>query len=137
MNSGVVIGLAGCSIGTLLGLLSVWNLNPVLQYLGIELFPSDLFDLQTVPYEIDPQWILGIALSAFALSQQERADIHMQGVQKAAARVAERTRIFAGLRDMLDKAEAAIRKLEEARLTADHAQVASDRTAADQAMLED
>ena len=65
---GVVIGLAGCSIGTLLGLLSVWNLNPVLQYLGIELFPSDLFDLQTVPYEIDPQWILGIALSAFALT---------------------------------------------------------------------
>ena len=65
---GVVIGLAGCSIGTLLGLLSVWNVNPVLQYLGIALFPSDLFDLQTVPYEIDPQWILGIALSAFALT---------------------------------------------------------------------
>ena len=65
---GLVIGLVGCSLGTLLGLLSVWNLNPILSALGIELFPRDLFDLREVPYEIDEWWVLGIAASSFALT---------------------------------------------------------------------
>ena len=68
----VVIGTIGCSLGLTAGLLSVHYLNDVndwsLSNFGVALFPPRLYDLDQIPYRIEPAWIIQVMVAAFALS---------------------------------------------------------------------
>ncbi|MEQ1634188.1 MAG: FtsX-like permease family protein, partial [Planctomycetota bacterium] len=69
---GMVIGAFGVLSGVVLGLVTLWNLNPLNDWLfeniGFELFPRTLFDLPKVPYRIETPWLVGVAVSAFVLT---------------------------------------------------------------------
>ncbi|MGE3173588.1 MAG: ABC transporter permease [Planctomycetota bacterium] len=69
---GLVIGAVGAGAGVLLGLLTLWQLNAMNEWLfahiGFELFPRTLFDLPKVPYRVDPEWVVGVAVFAFLLT---------------------------------------------------------------------
>lgn len=69
---GFVVALIGTGLGVLLGLLSVWNLNRVNEWLygnlGWELFPRNLFDLDGIPVRLEPGWIVSVAVGALLLS---------------------------------------------------------------------
>lgn len=69
---GMVIGAFGVLSGVGLGLVTLWNLNPLNDWLfeniGFELFPRTLFDLPKVPYRIETPWLVGVAVSAFVLT---------------------------------------------------------------------
>lgn len=65
---GFVTGLLGCLSGALLGAVTTLNLNPILDFLGIQLFPPDMYDLKEVPARLDPLWLLQVTTGAFVLS---------------------------------------------------------------------
>ena len=69
---GMVIGAFGVVGGVGLGLATLWNLNPINDWLfesiGFELFPRTLFDLPKVPYRIETPWLVGVAAAAFVLT---------------------------------------------------------------------
>jgi len=69
---GTVVAAIGTALGVGFGLLSAVALNPVNDWLreqfGIELFPSHLFDLQRIPCDIDPGWVLLVVVFAILLA---------------------------------------------------------------------
>lgn len=69
---GTVIGVLGCALGVVAGVLSLHWLNPVNDWLsrqfGVELFPATMFDLPQIPYVIDPGWLAGIPIAALGLT---------------------------------------------------------------------
>ncbi len=69
---GVVVAAAGGALGTALGLLSARHLNDVNDWcrdrFGLELFPTELYDLRTIPYRIEPDWVATVLAGAFALA---------------------------------------------------------------------
>ncbi|MEM7203784.1 MAG: FtsX-like permease family protein [Planctomycetota bacterium] len=68
---GGVIGAGGCGLGLAAGLLSSHYLNDVNDWLrrsfGLELFPTDLYDLDRIPYRIELPWVLQVLAGAFVL----------------------------------------------------------------------
>ena len=69
---GIVVAAVGGATGVVLGVLSARYLNDVNDWfrarLGLELFPTDLYDLQSIPYRLDADWIATVVLTAFALA---------------------------------------------------------------------
>ncbi len=69
---GFVIGLLGSLSGTALGILSVIELNPINDWMtrtfGVALFDHSLFDLPEIPYQLEPMWIIKVAVLALAMS---------------------------------------------------------------------
>lgn len=90
---GMVIGVVGCCSGAALGVLSLWYLNPVNDWMsatfGVELFSRALFDLPQIPYRIEAGWVLLVVAAAFALTLlvawlPARKAAHMHPVQALA-----------------------------------------------------
>ena len=69
---GIVIGSLGVAMGVGLGLLTLGNLNGINDWLfeqtGFELFPRTLFDLPKVPYRIEAEWTIAVAIGSFLLT---------------------------------------------------------------------
>ena len=59
-------------MGVGLGLLTLGNLNGINDWLfeqtGFELFPRTLFDLPKVPYRIEAEWTIAVAIGSFLLT---------------------------------------------------------------------
>lgn len=70
--SGLVVGVVGCVLGVASGVLSAYYLNDVNDWsrrqLGLELFPTDLYMLDRVPYRIEPLWIAQVAITALVVA---------------------------------------------------------------------
>ena len=69
---GTVVAGVGCTLGAGLGLLSAHYLNDVNDWFrtnfNLELFPTDLYDLDRIPYRIDVDWVSQVLGAAFLLS---------------------------------------------------------------------
>jgi ABC-type lipoprotein release transport system permease subunit len=69
---GAAIGLTGCVLGLLAGYFSSIHLNDVNQWFlrqfEVELFPTAIYKLREVPYELDPLWMGQVAVIAMSLS---------------------------------------------------------------------
>lgn len=69
---GIIIGTLGTAIGFVLGLLVVWNLNPIAdtikQLTGWHPFPADVYLLEKIPADFDLQTGIVISLSSIAVS---------------------------------------------------------------------
>ena len=72
LTCGTTIGVLGCALGTSIGILTAIYINPLNDWsrerFGVELFPSQLYFLEAVPYRLDPPWIALVVGSAFALT---------------------------------------------------------------------
>ena len=70
--SGGVIGVTGALLGVATGLLSAHYLNDLNDWsrarLGVELFPTELYSLDRIPYEIEPGWVTQVAVSALVIT---------------------------------------------------------------------
>ena len=69
---GTVVATVGCATGAALGLLSAHYLNDVNDWLhaniGFELFPTELYDMDRIPYRIEADWVASVLVAAFILS---------------------------------------------------------------------
>ena len=69
---GLAVGVAGCTIGSVIGCLSSYFLNDInelaYQWTGEELFPRRVYNLTEVPVDLDPTWITQVVLGALFLS---------------------------------------------------------------------
>ncbi len=69
---GATIALVGASAGVGLGVASAVYLNPlndlVHREFGVELFPTAVYALDKIPYELDPAWIAQVAVAAMSLA---------------------------------------------------------------------
>ena len=67
LTSGFAISLVGTALGVGTGCLTSIYLNDFNEFMkasfGIDLFPSDIYNLPGVPYDLDPKWI-GIVVSS-------------------------------------------------------------------------
>jgi len=70
--AGTSIGVIGAALGTLLGVVVAYYIEPIRQFVqmftGRDLFPSELYFLSELPADIDPVSVAGIAFVAIALS---------------------------------------------------------------------
>jgi lipoprotein-releasing system permease protein len=68
---GFIVGVFGVAIGLGLGLLTVWNINPINHFLsnvvGIDLFPRDIYNFPSIPAFLTIQDLLTIGLSALVI----------------------------------------------------------------------
>jgi ABC-type lipoprotein release transport system permease subunit len=69
---GFAVAATGALLGTGLGMLSLIGLNDINAWFHahfeVELFPSRLFDLNLVPYRLEPSWIATVAFGSLALA---------------------------------------------------------------------
>ena len=73
---GGILGLAGCGLGTLLGLEVVWNLTAITDFLdeqfGLEIFPADIYQFKEIPTKVNAgeisQLVLGTLLTSLLAS---------------------------------------------------------------------
>ncbi len=69
---GGIVAISGCLLGTLSGCLSAYYLNDVNDWLfanfGYQLFPTNLYDLEAIPYELEVPWILQVIAGALTIS---------------------------------------------------------------------
>jgi lipoprotein-releasing system permease protein len=72
LRSGLLIGTIGGVLGLALGVFLVENLNPFKEglrvYLGIDIFPSDIYAFREIPTLYEPVAIAGIVLGSMVLS---------------------------------------------------------------------
>lgn len=70
--TGAVIAVVGCTIGVASGMLSAIYLNDVNDWtraeFGIELFPTDLYAIDAIPYQLEAGWILQVVAGALVIS---------------------------------------------------------------------
>lgn len=66
--AGLTIAVIGATLGVGIGIVSAIYLNPVLDAMGLELFPRDVYALERVPYELDNSWVLQVVVAAIGLS---------------------------------------------------------------------
>jgi lipoprotein-releasing system permease protein len=70
--AGLVIGLVGCALGAASGIASAVYLNTVNDFtranFGVELFPTDVYALDRIPYQLDASWILQVLACALGLA---------------------------------------------------------------------
>jgi lipoprotein-releasing system permease protein len=68
---GFIVGVFGVALGLGLGLLTVWNINPINHFLsqvvGIDLFPRDIYNFPSIPAFLTIQDLLTIGLSALVI----------------------------------------------------------------------
>jgi ABC-type lipoprotein release transport system permease subunit len=65
---GLVDGLLGCGIGSVLGVSLALHLNQVLDLLHIQLFPPNMYALKEVPVQLDAIWVVQVDVVALLLS---------------------------------------------------------------------
>lgn len=69
---GLSIAVVGSTAGALSGIATAVYLNPLNDYsrahFGRELFPTDVYALERVPYELDPTWIGQVVVAAIVLA---------------------------------------------------------------------
>ncbi len=69
---GILIGLVGLALGLGMGLVITWNLNwiqlVIERTIGLDLLPANVYQLQGLPYDIDPGQLAIISLIAMVLS---------------------------------------------------------------------
>lgn len=69
---GVLIGVVGLAAGLATGLVITWNLERIQfvveRSLGLDLLPANVYQLQSLPYAIDPLQLVGISVIALVLS---------------------------------------------------------------------
>jgi lipoprotein-releasing system permease protein len=72
LTSGLTIALLGGCLGTGAGIASAVYLNPVNDFarlkFGRELFPTDVYALDHIPYELDARWIVQVFGAALVLA---------------------------------------------------------------------
>lgn len=72
LGNGFAVAAIGTTLGVVLGVVSVRQLNPFNEWLyatfGLELFPRALFDLSGIPVRLEPSWIAAVAIGALLLS---------------------------------------------------------------------
>ena len=70
--SGATVGLAGCALGVVTGLLSAHYLNDINDWtkaqFGVELFPTSMYALERIPYRVDAEWVVQVVLLALAIT---------------------------------------------------------------------
>ncbi len=71
LGGGAVAAL-GCGLGAVLGYFSARHLNDFNDWLvantGLAIFPTDLYDLERIPYRIEGAWLTQVLVAAFVLS---------------------------------------------------------------------
>ncbi|MEZ5965147.1 MAG: FtsX-like permease family protein [Planctomycetota bacterium] len=69
---GLAIAGVGSAIGVVAGVASALYLNPINDFsrrtFGRELFPTDVYALNQIPYELDGRWIVQVVVAAIALA---------------------------------------------------------------------
>ncbi len=69
---GVLIGIAGLALGLAMGLVITWNLDIVQgfveQVLGFDVLPPDVYQLERLPFDVDPLQICMVSAIAMVLS---------------------------------------------------------------------
>jgi lipoprotein-releasing system permease protein len=69
---GVLIGVVGLVAGLATGLVITWNLERIQfvveRSLGLDLLPANIYQMQSLPYAIDPLQLAGISVIALVLS---------------------------------------------------------------------
>lgn len=69
---GLTIALFGCAFGAATGIASAVYLNAINDFsraqFGRELFPTEVYALDEIPYELDPTWIAQVLVGATALA---------------------------------------------------------------------
>lgn len=84
---GLSIASVGCAVGAAAGIASAVYLNPLNDFsrrnFGRELFPTDVYALDSIPYQLDPRWIgqvlaaaIGLALVVAWLPARRAARLH-------------------------------------------------------------
>ncbi len=72
LTSGLAIALVGCALGAGAGIASAVYLNPINDFarvtFGRELFPTDVYALDRIPYQLDPRWIMQVLIAATVLA---------------------------------------------------------------------
>lgn len=70
--SGLVIAVVGCLLGAASGIAFTVNLNEINAFtrarFGFEFFPSNIYALDHIPYQLDPAWVAQVAGSALVLA---------------------------------------------------------------------
>jgi lipoprotein-releasing system permease protein len=70
--SGAMIGVAGTLAGLILGLLFCWNIGAIQHFLeallGVQLFNSDVYQLDAIPALVDPVDVTWVAVWSFLMS---------------------------------------------------------------------
>jgi len=70
--TGSTVGLVGCTVGTLLGLLFCWNIESVRKFIetlsGVELFSAEIYFLSKLPVKVDLPEVLLVILVALSLT---------------------------------------------------------------------
>ncbi|MFO1051570.1 MAG: FtsX-like permease family protein [Planctomycetota bacterium] len=70
--SGLVVGVVGCLLGIVSGIFSAIYLNDLNDWsrrqLHLELFPTDIYALDRVPYLIEPLWVAQVAIAALLIA---------------------------------------------------------------------
>lgn len=69
---GLGLGLVGACVGTVAGLLFVWNINAIEKWLswltGIEVFNDRIYYFQEIPTHIDPMMVFWVAIGAMSIA---------------------------------------------------------------------
>lgn len=70
--TGSTVGVVGCGVGTLLGLLFCWNIEGIRKFIeglsGVELFSSEIYFLSKLPAKVDNGEVLLVILVALSLT---------------------------------------------------------------------
>ena len=71
LTCGLAIVLCGAAVGTVTGCLSALYLDAVNRWLRaafeIDLFPTRIYNLERVPYDLDPLWIAQVIVTALVV----------------------------------------------------------------------
>ena len=72
LSYGLGLGLVGSCVGTVAGLLFVWNINTIEKWLswltGIEVFNDRIYYFQEIPTHIDPWMVFWVAVGAMSIA---------------------------------------------------------------------
>jgi len=72
LGYGVLLGIVGAGLGTILGLVITWNINDIEIWLskltGHEVFPRDIYYFSTIPTDIQPMSVLLVNLGAVGIA---------------------------------------------------------------------
>ena len=69
---GAIVGVVGCTVGLVAGWFSAVHLNDVNEFArdrwNMELFPTQLYNLPSIPYRLEPHWLAIVLGSALGLA---------------------------------------------------------------------
>src|SRR5262249_49135689 len=72
MSYGLALGIVGSGVGVILGLLFVWNINPIeamiTRLTGHKVFDERIYYFPEIPTDIQPMMVVWVALGAMAIA---------------------------------------------------------------------